>query len=87
MKIKVIGIAAIAFGLCGAVGAFAGDGNKGAGADDKFAKMDTNSDGKVTSSEHAAGSSKMFADSDANKDGSLTADEMTSAHQKHMADK
>jgi hypothetical protein len=80
MKMKVIGAAAIAFGLCGAVGAFAGDGNKEAGADDKFAKMDTNADGKITASEHAAGGRTKFQSLDTNKDGSVTATEMDAAH-------
>jgi Ca2+-binding EF-hand superfamily protein len=81
MKMKVIGAAAVAFCLCGAVDAFAGDGNKG--GDDKFAKMDTNADGKITSSEHAAGGRTMFQSMDTNKDGSVTAAEMDAAHAAH----
>jgi Ca2+-binding EF-hand superfamily protein len=47
--------------------------------DDKFKKMDTNGDGKVTREEHAAGARQMFTKSDANHDGVVTAAEMDAA--------
>lgn len=51
--------------------------------DDKFAKMDTNNDGRVTSSEHAAYADKMFKEVDSNGDGAVSKDEMKAYMDKH----
>jgi Ca2+-binding EF-hand superfamily protein len=79
MKLKLICAAMFALGLSAAADTFAGDG-AGKGADDKFAKMDTNGDGKISSSEHSSGARTMFQSMDTNKDGSVTAAEMDAAH-------
>lgn len=50
--------------------AFAGDGG------DKFRKMDTDGDGRITAAEHAAGAQAMFTKMDTNKDGAITMQEM-----------
>lgn len=52
-------------------------------ADEKFSKMDSNNDGRVTSSEHAAYADKMFKEVDANGDGAVTKEEMKSYMDKH----
>lgn len=44
--------------------------------DDKFRKMDTNKDGRVTAAEHAATAQQMFTMMDANRDGAVTMEEM-----------
>ena len=46
---------------------------------DKFKKMDTNGDGKVTREEHASGAKQMFTKNDANNDGALTVAELDAA--------
>ena len=51
-------------------------GNPGA----KFKSMDSNSNGMVSSTEHAAGVKKMFTEMDANGDGNVTAAEMDAKH-------
>lgn len=79
MKLKVIGVALLALGMCATVDVFAGDG-EGKEAGDKFAKMDTNGDGKITSSEHSSGARSMFQSMDANQDGSVTVAEMDAVH-------
>ncbi|MCC8364291.1 hypothetical protein LK996_14545 [Lysobacter sp. A6] len=61
-----------------ATAAFSAAANKS--GDDKFKMMDTNSDGQVSSAEHAAGVTKMFGEMDANKDGFVTAAEMDARH-------
>jgi hypothetical protein len=73
---------AIASVLCGIAMA-------GGGKEDHMKNMDTNSDGKVTATEHADGAKKMFTKMDSNKDGSVTAAEMDAAHpmMKHHKDK
>lgn len=48
--------------------------NKGA---DYFKELDTNKDGKISSSEHAAGATMKFDKADLNKDGILTQGELT----------
>lgn len=50
--------------------AFAGDG------EDKFRKMDSNGDGRITATEHANAAQQMFMMADANKDGAVTMQEM-----------
>src|SRR5262245_56449009 len=45
-------------------------------ADTRFATMDTNGDGSISSDEHAKGADSMFKSMDANSDGFVTADEM-----------
>ena len=47
---------------------------------EKFRKMDTNSDGRLSSAEHDAGARMMFKKMDANSDGSVTAAEMEASH-------
>ena len=79
MKLKLICAAMFALGLSAAAETFAGEG-AGKGADEKFAKMDTNGDGKISSSEHSSGARTMFQSMDTNKDGSVTAAEMDTAH-------
>ena len=65
--------------LCAlAMSAPAWAGNPGTGA--KFKAMDSNSDGMVSSTEHAAGVKKMFTEMDANGDGNVTATEMDAKH-------
>jgi Ca2+-binding EF-hand superfamily protein len=54
--------------------------SKAATADAEFGKMDTNKDGKVSTSEHAAGAKQMFETMDKNKDGKVTAAEMEAAY-------
>lgn len=49
---------------------------------DKIKAIDTDGDGRISSTEHAAGSAKMFAKMDANGDGKLTAAEMQAGHDK-----
>jgi pentapeptide MXKDX repeat protein len=44
--------------------------------DDKFRKMDTNNDGRVTAAEHAAAAQQMFTMMDGNRDGAVTMEEM-----------
>jgi hypothetical protein len=77
-KIITVGTACI---LCGIALA-------GAGKDDPMKMMDTNSDGKVTATEHADGCKQMFTKMDANSDGRVTAAEMDAAHpmMKHHKD-
>jgi hypothetical protein len=77
-KIISVGIASI---LCGIALA-------GGGKDDHMKMMDTNSDGKVTATEHADGCKQMFTKMDANSDGRVTAAEMDAAHpmMKHHKD-
>ena len=48
---------------------------------DHHSMMDTNSDGKITESEHAAGAKKMFTMMDTDKNGSVTAAEMDAVHE------
>jgi len=55
--------------------------------DDKAKLMDTNSDGMVSSAEHAAGAKTMFTQMDANSDGKVTAAEMDAFHASKMAGK
>lgn len=50
--------------------AFAKDG------DEKFRKMDTDSDGRITASEHAAHAQQMFTMIDTNRDGAISRQEM-----------
>ena len=52
------------------------------GGDQMFNRMDTDSDGKISATEHSAAAASMFATMDANGDGKVTAEEMTAAHQK-----
>lgn len=44
--------------------------------EDKFAMMDTDKDGKISTTEHEAGASHMFSELDKNSDGRITAEEM-----------
>ena len=55
--------------------------------DDHFKMMDANSDGKVSSAEHAAAVTKMFGEMDADKDGFVTTVEMDATHAKMWKDK
>lgn len=55
--------------------------------DDKFAKMDTDGDGKISRTEHAAGAQRMFAEMDANSDGIVTAAEMDAKKDARPGDK
>jgi Ca2+-binding EF-hand superfamily protein len=77
-KIVAIGVACI---LCGIALA-------GHDQDDHMKMMDTNSDGKVTATEHAAACKQMFTKMDANGDGLVTAAEMDAANpmMKHRKD-
>jgi hypothetical protein len=50
---------------------------------EKFQKMDTNGDGRVSRDEHASFAKSKFAKMDANGDNSVTTAEMESAWQKH----
>jgi Ca2+-binding EF-hand superfamily protein len=43
---------------------------------EKFRKMDTDGDGRLTSAEHMAGAQEMFTKMDANGDGAVTMEEM-----------
>ncbi len=49
--------------------------------DGMFKRMDTNSDGRISASEHAAGAQAMFTRMDANQDGMISAAEMASGHE------
>lgn len=53
---------------------------------EKFKKMDTNGDGKLSAAEHDAWARDMFTKMDANKDGSVTAAEMNASHHRMMKD-
>lgn len=53
-------------------------------AKDKIAKMDTNGDGMLDSTEHTSGASKMFTEMDTNQDGSVDVAEMKAGHKKKM---
>ena len=70
--------------LCTLVAAMLASAAFGAAAhgpgDDKFKMMDTNSDGQISSAEHAAGVTKMFGEMDADKDGFVSAAEMDAKH-------
>jgi Ca2+-binding EF-hand superfamily protein len=57
--------------------AFAGDGMS---ADEKFAAMDTNHDGKVSPDEYTVGATMMFDKVDTNHDGQISAAEIDAAH-------
>lgn len=48
----------------------------GGDKDEKFSKMDTDGDGRISRVEHRAGAQQMFAEMDANRDGLVTAAEM-----------
>jgi Ca2+-binding EF-hand superfamily protein len=78
-KLKSFGFAA-ALGMALPLTAFAG-GDK-ADKDAHFKMMDTDGDGKVSSSEHDASVRKKHEMMDANKDGKVTAEEMTAAKDK-----
>jgi len=54
-------------------------------AREKFAEIDTNSDGKITRAEGQAHSDARFAKTDANADGSVTATEMKAAMMERMS--
>jgi Ca2+-binding EF-hand superfamily protein len=69
-KVILVGIVSI---ICGI--ALAG-GDRG----DHMKLMDTNGDGKITSTEHATASKLMFTQMDANQDGRVNAIEMEAAH-------
>lgn len=60
--------------------AFAKDG------EEKFRKMDTDSDGRITASEHAAHAQHMFTMIDTNRDGAITMQEME-AHREMKKDR
>lgn len=47
---------------------------------DKIAKMDTNGDGMLSSSEHDAGAKTKFAEMDSDKNGSVSKAEMDAGH-------
>ncbi|AOS43263.1 transaldolase/EF-hand domain-containing protein [Lacunisphaera limnophila] len=81
IKIKTTLLLACGFALA-ALPAFAETHTGKHTADDMFKASDTNSDGKLSRSEHAVTSKKMFTDSDTNRDGSVTLVEMTAAHEK-----
>jgi len=68
-KIITVGVASI---LCGIALA-------GGGKDDHMKMMDSNSDGKVTDTEHANACKEMFTKMDSNQDGRVTATEMDAA--------
>jgi len=78
----MLSVLAVTLGLSGMAAAEEGA-KKGKGKD-AFAKMDTNSDGKLSEEEFTAGKSdkalenakKKFATLDADKDGSVTKEEM-----------
>jgi hypothetical protein len=53
---------------------------------EKFKKMDTNGDGKLSAAEHDAWARDMFMKMDTNKDGSVTAAEMDASHHRMMKD-
>lgn len=52
-------------------------------AENLFKRMDTNSDGRVTSAEHAQSAETMFKQSDADRDGKVSAAECESAQATH----
>ncbi|MDB4989069.1 MAG: EF-hand domain pair family protein [Myxococcaceae bacterium] len=52
-----------------------------------FAKLDTNSDGVVTTAELEAGAVSRFTSADANHDGKVTADEMKAAFAQHKQER
>ena len=75
-------LAISAVALCGFAGValgFGGDHQKHGPGKAQFEAMDADSDGKVTSAEHAAGARKMFEAMDANKDGKVGVEEMDAA--------
>ena len=57
------------------------------GAAEHFAKLDTNADGVVTTTELEAGALTRFSNADTNKDGKLTADEMKAAFAAHKQER
>jgi Ca2+-binding EF-hand superfamily protein len=73
----VLACIAVSAGLV-ASSAIAGDDK--ADVDKKFAEMDTNKDGKISSAEHGVGAKAMFDKMDSNKDGKVTAAEMKASH-------
>ena len=60
-------------------------GGKMMSSSEKIAKMDTNSDGKLSAAEHAAGAKMMFGKMDKDSDGTLTAQELREGHRMMMA--
>lgn len=73
---------AVAAAVALSASAFAGDMSSA----EKFKKMDTNGDGKLSAAEHEAGARDMFMKMDTNKDGSVTAAEMDASHKRMMKD-
>jgi Ca2+-binding EF-hand superfamily protein len=74
----------LAASMCLLAAPFALAGDKG----DKFQKMDTDGDGRVSRTEHAAGARQMFQVCDADGDGVMTAAELKSHGKKgHKSDK
>lgn len=63
-------------GLLISVVSFAGEHGSKWDKDTHFKMMDSNADGKVSSTEHSAAEKKMFGKMDANMDGKVTASEM-----------
>ena len=53
-------------------------------AAEKFRKMDTNGDGRMSSAEHDTAMRMMFTKMDTNRDGSVTAAEMEAGHKMMM---
>src|SRR3546814_17190290 len=54
---------------------------------DMFAKLDANSDGKVTKAEFTAKPLEMFGKADANKDGTVTPEERKAAWEKMRSER
>lgn len=54
----------------------------GGDKDEKFSKMDSDGDGRISRTEHMSGAQRMFAEMDANRDGLVTAAEMESKKDK-----
>lgn len=47
--------------------------------DEKFTKLDSNSDGQVSKEEHAAAKEEKFEEADTNNDGNLSKEELKAA--------
>ena len=82
---KYIALAALAVMMM-AQPALANEKHMDAKAQAWFSKMDSNSDGKVTQSEHDAFGDNMFKEADTNSDNALTLDEMKAAKKKEKAE-
>lgn len=75
-KIWIVG-AVVAATAIGATAAVADQGRKHGGMEQRFEKLDADSDGKITRAEMDAHAKARFEEADTNKDGSISPEEMT----------